>query len=145
MAVNYSAQYTLGFNTNTNAAKKELQALQNTLKQISNMSIDLVDDDAIQNIKLASDAAMELNQALSAATNVKTGKLDLGAFQQSLARSGKDVQDLISQLTLAGKTGQTAFAQLARSITNAHMPLKESSRLFGRQAYFNYITYFVEL
>lgn len=131
MAVNYAAQYTLGFNTNTNAAKKELQALQTTLKQISNMSIDLVDDDAIQNIKMASDAAMELNQALSAATNVKTGKLDLSAFQQSLSRSGKNVQDLISQLTLAGKTGQTAFAQLARSITNAHMPLKESSRLLN--------------
>jgi hypothetical protein len=29
---------------------------------------------------MASDAAMELNQALSAATNVKTGKLDLSAF-----------------------------------------------------------------
>ena len=130
MAVN-SAQFTLGFNTNTNAARKELQDLQSTLKQISHMSIDLVDDDAIQNIKMASDAATELNQALSAATNVKTGKLDLSAFQQSLSRSGKNVQDLISQLTLAGKTGQTAFAQLARSITNAHMPLKESSRLLN--------------
>jgi hypothetical protein len=31
MAVN-SAQFTLGFNTNTNAARKELQDLQSTLK-----------------------------------------------------------------------------------------------------------------
>ena len=122
-------QYTIGFNANTSQAKSELASLQNTLRQISNMSIDLIDNDDIQDIQSASAAARELGSALSEATNKSTGKLDLSLFQKSIARSGHDLNDLISRLSLAGNTGSKAFQQLASSITNAHMPIKQTSKL----------------
>ena len=124
-------QYTIGFNANTSQAKSELAQLQNTLKQIANMSLDLIDSGDIQDIQSASAAARELSSALDAATNKNTGKLDLSMFQKSISKSGNDLNDLISRLSLAGNTGSKAFQQLAKSVTNAHMPIKQTSKLMS--------------
>lgn len=95
------------------------------------MSIDLIDSGDIQDIQSASAAARELNSALEAATNKNTGKLDLSLFQKSISKSGNDLNDLISRLSLAGNAGSKAFQQLARSVTNAQMPIKQTSKLMS--------------
>ena len=128
---NSRIQYTLGFNVDSGDAKKQLEQLSSTLKQISNMEIELIDSGDIQDIQAASKAARELNSALSAATNKSTGKLDLSLFKKSLASSKQDLSELLLNISAAGRNGTQAFQQLAKAVTSAHMPIKQSSKLLN--------------
>mgnify|MGYP003430402174 CR=1 FL=1 len=70
----------------------------------------------------ASKAAKELAYHLSAAYNADTGKLDLGKLNASLNSAKANIGDLSSRLLSAGKTGQAAFVQLAKSMSMAEAP-----------------------
>ena len=58
------------------------------------------------NIRKASAAALELEQHLSKAVNVDTGKLDLSRFSSSLKASNKSLSDYTTTLLSVGETGQ---------------------------------------
>ena len=81
----------LGFTADTSQAKKSLQELQKSLQDIAKLpgkSSSLFDDTDLKN---ASKAAMELQQHLNAAMNVKTGNLDLSRLSTSLKAANKDL------------------------------------------------------
>ena len=74
-------------------------------------------------IKKASQAALELQQHLSKAVNVDTGKLDLSRFSSSLKTSNKDLSIYCNTLLSTGEKGQQAFLQLAQAIATADTPV----------------------
>lgn len=113
----------LNFTANTEQAKAAIQELQQSLNNIAKMpgqASSLFND---QQIKAASKAALELQQHLSAAVNVNTGKIDLSRFSTSLKAAGKDLNTYYNQLLAIGSTGQQAFLQLAQSISLADVPV----------------------
>ena len=74
----------LSFNADVKQAQAQIQALQKSLQQVAKLpgkASSLFDD---VNIRKASAAALELEQHLSKAVNVDTGKLDLSRFSSSL-------------------------------------------------------------
>lgn len=113
----------LGFTADTSQAKKSLQELQKSLQDIAKLpgkSSSLFDDTDLKN---ASKAAMELQQHLNAAMNVKTGNLDLSRLSTSLKAANKDLNEYYGQLTKIGPQGQEAFLKLAKSISTAEAPV----------------------
>ena len=117
------ARVNILFSADTSQAKTQIQDLYNALGNISRMptkASSLFDD---TQIRKASVAAMELQQHLLKATNVDTGKLDLSRFSTSLKAANKSLQSYSQDLINIGPTGQQAFMQLARSISQADAPV----------------------
>lgn len=113
----------LSFNADTSQAKAQIQALSKSLQDIAKMpgnASNLFDD---TQIKKASQAALELQQHLSKAVNVDTGKLDLSRFSSSLKTSNKDLSIYCDTLLSTGEKGQQAFLQLAQAIATADTPV----------------------
>ena len=113
----------LGFSADTSKAKAQIQELQTALEKVAQLpakATSLFDDKSLRN---ASQAALELQQHLSAAVNVNTGQLDLSRFSTSLKAAGKDLNQYSQQLLSIGPTGQQAFLSLAHSIATADAPL----------------------
>ena len=106
----------LNLRANTSSAKASLQELQKTLSQIVETRTITVNDTSVNQ---ARQAAQDLAQHLRNATNVDTGKLDLGKLSSSLRKSGQDLQTLQTSLSRVGSTGNQAFLQLAQSIAQA--------------------------
>ena len=120
---------TMGFDADTSKAKAQLQDLQKQLsalfnttkgKGVFNLTEDL--DESIKGVAL-------LKSQLQDATNVKTGKLDLSKFNQSLKESGMSLEKYRDIFSNMGAAGNKAFASLSTSITNAEIPLKKTSKL----------------
>lgn len=122
----------LAFTTDAKQAQTQLQNLQTQLNNLSMRTINL------GNFQLANKQIIDTTQAVSQlkiqlqeATNVNTGKLDLGKFQQSLKKSGIELKDYQAILTSLGPEGSKAFASLASSITQAEIPLRRSNALLS--------------
>ena len=119
----------MNINADTSKAKQQIQSLQDSLTSLLNTTkgkgaFNLTEDlnDSIKGVAL-------LKAQLQDATNVKTGKLDLSKFNQSLKESGMSLEKYRDLFSNMGKAGDRAFAQLATSITDAEIPLKRSSKL----------------
>ena len=113
----------LSFNADVNQAKAQIQSLAKSLQDIAKMpgnASSLFDDIGI---KKASKAALELQQHLSKAVNLDTGKLDLSRFSSSLKASGRDLNSYCDTLLSTGEKGQQAFLKLAQAIATADTPV----------------------
>ena len=119
----------LGFTADTSQAKAQLQDLQKQLTNLINNPKSMNSLGITKEIQEASVAAATLKTQLENATNVNTGKLDLGRFNQSLKESGYQIKDYKNALLALGPEGQKAFATLAQSITTAEVPLRRSNAL----------------
>lgn len=113
----------LAFSADTSKAQAQIAALSKTLQEVAKMpgkASNLFDD---TQIRRASQAALELQQHLSEAVNVNTGKLDLSRFSSSLKASNKDLSTYCNTLLSTGEKGQQAFLQLAQAIASADTPV----------------------
>ena len=119
----------LGFTADTSQAKAQLQDLQKQLTNLINNPKSMNSLGITKEIQEASVAVATLKTQLENATNVNTGKLDLGRFNQSLKESGYQIKDYKNALLALGPEGQKAFATLAQSITTAEVPLRRSNAL----------------
>lgn len=117
------------FTADTSEAKRQLNELQTSLSNLTKNS-------QIQSGKLG--MTQEISQAVVKTTelqamleNCKTsaGTLDLGKFTQSLKSNQTSIKDYAKNLQSLGPAGEQAFSQLARSITQAEVPLRRSSGL----------------
>lgn len=118
----------LAFTADTGRAKAQLKDLQNQLTQVINLSTrDIGGEVMAQDIEKASLAAAQLKAHLEDATNVKTGKLDLGKLSEAL--DTKKLKSYRNSLQAIGVEGQKAFMMLAQSITDAEVPLRRTSNL----------------
>lgn len=127
-----SYQVNLQFNANTTQAKTQLQDLQTTLDAIIKESVAGVskgDFNLTKRLNEAQIAASKLQTILAQTTNVKTGKMDLTRFSQSLKQSNLDLKKIQNSLLELGPSGQKAFMSLAQSIVEADVPLKRTNLL----------------
>lgn len=134
MAKQLNQVVNLSFTADTSKAKMQLQDLQNQLTKLINNPTSASSLGITKEIQEASVAAATLKTQLNEATNVNTGKLDLGKFNQSLQQSGYKISDYKDALLALGPEGSQAFATLAQSITMAEVPLKRSSSLLNEFA-----------
>lgn len=119
---------TLSFTADANAAKKEIQSLQQALNSLAvgknlNWNNGSGLSDLNETIIKARASAAELQAQLESAMNPKTGKLDLNRFNASLKQSGKTLKDYGNELALLGPKGMEAFNGMTRAIVNAEAPI----------------------
>ena len=111
----------LKFSADITNAKAQLQQLQT---QLSNLTTGTsIGGKITADIQQGINAAAQLKHSLIEATNVNTGKLDLGKFNQQLKQSGMSIKQYATQLQALGPQGSQAFMSLARSISNAELPI----------------------
>lgn len=122
----------LQFTANTQQAKAQLDQLKNSLNQLGNMTnINLGTKTLTNDMIEASNAAIKLKTQLDAATNVNTGKLSLGKFNQELKASGLSLADYRQKLSALGPEGQKAFVTLTDSVISADKAISTGSKLLA--------------
>lgn len=121
----------LALSANTDQAKRQLQELQKQLSQLSSISTNK-DLPLTQELLKASSVAAQLQSHLKAATDVNTGKLDLGKFNQQMTASGMSLAKYQKALSNLGPVGDKAFAQLAQSISTADARLLHANTVMGQ-------------
>lgn len=119
----------LRFNADTSQAKAQLQDLQKTLNSLT-ASVSQNSDGLglTKDIVEATNQVAKLQAMLESSKNA-SGGLDLGKFNQSLSKSGLTLKNYADTLNSLGSTGSQAFAQLAKSIVTAEVPLKRTNAL----------------
>ena len=105
----------LEISASTEKAKKAFMDLNKSLSDLQNQN--LINPD--NGIRQAAQDARELQDHLSKAVNVDTGRLDLNRFSNSLKSSKKELKDYYNSLMKLGDQGEKAFMQLSRSIATA--------------------------
>lgn len=118
----------LQFNADVNAAKQNIQSLQQALASLSKINIGNglnLDKDFLS----AKQSAIELKNILNQTFNQQTGKLDLRAFNSSIQASGKSLTEYRQQLGLLGADGDKAFRQVANAVMSAEVPLLKTNKL----------------
>ena len=112
--------YEVGFTADTSQlASAVSQAVQSLQKLGTSPNLQLT-----QNLRQASQAALDLSVNLQSAYNRDTGKLDLSAFNAQLQRSGLTLEQYFKRLQSMGPAGEKAFLQVASAITQAELPVK---------------------
>lgn len=127
---NGSVNFNMQFNADTAQAKKQIQDLQQSLTELTN--IGTKGDGSTFLTKSMADAQVKANQlkvSLQEAFNVNTGKLDLTKFSESLKKSGITLEEYRKSLSTLGPEGQKAFVSLANAISTSEVPLKRTSKL----------------
>lgn len=122
MANNNTIKYTLDFTSNLHDTQTQLNALAKSLKNITTMNFNNVDNKLSKNLNEASLAAVKLEKHLKTALNQDTGKIDMVKLNRSLKGSGDSAVKLSQSLMKAGKAGSEAFMNLARTISQAQAP-----------------------
>ena len=125
---NKQVNYQVNFNPNTTALKGALRSLQKDLAAITSKPITF---DSGQ-LKAAVNDAKQLNTILQQSTNLNTGKLDLSKFSSQLQASSKTLQQYGVSLQQLGPKGQQAFLKLAKSISQAEVPLRKTNTLVSK-------------
>ena len=117
-------QVDLTFKADTQAAKQQLQQLQQQLNKIMTQPMEAKHMNVMRNqISEAVIKAGELKVALQNATNVDTGRLNFGKFSQQLKQNKMTLADYGKSLKALGPEGAKAFQGLAQAISNSETPL----------------------
>ena len=114
------------FNADNTQAKRSINDLSASLKQISQTEITIPNGSIDQAVK----SANQLHQALAQAVNVDTGRLDFTKLQSSLKSLGTDLTSVSANLISLGPQGQQAFNSLVRAIGTAQAPITRLNKTF---------------
>ena len=117
----------LAFTADTGKAKAQLQSLQKDLDQLLSTAHQQPGLQITKELEQASVVAATLKTQLQEATNVQTGKLDLGKLNEGLSRAGLNANKIKDALLTLGPNGAQAFAQFAQSVTLAEVPMRRIS------------------
>ena len=121
----------LAFNADTSKAKQQMDDLSASLNRLmANAGKSAGGLGLTQELAAATNEVAKLQSMLDASKNA-FGGLDLGKFNQSLKQNGIEITDYAKTLSSLGPAGDQAFAKLARSIVQAEIPLKRTSRLLS--------------
>ena len=125
----------LAFTANTNEVRGQLQELQRQLTQIMQTASQKSGSLGMtKELQEATQAAASLKAHLEQATNVNTGKLDLGLLNKSFKDAGTSLDQYREKLQKLGPSGEQAFNTLASSILKAEVPLKQTNGLLNEFA-----------
>ena len=114
------------FNADNTQAKRSINDLSASLKQISQTEITIPNGSIDQAVK----SANQLHQALAQAVNVDTGRLDFTKLQSSLKSLGTNLTSVSANLISLGPQGQQAFNSLVRAIGTAQAPITRLNKTF---------------
>lgn len=121
----YTSHISLAFTADTKQAISAVKSLREELNGIATGTS--IRDGGISQltpeIQKAMTAATQLQASLEHATNIKTGKLDITKFSQSLKDSGTTLQEYARQLSALGDQGAEAFTHLAQAVVQAEAPI----------------------
>ena len=121
----------LRFSADTTQAKQQLQDLQASLNKLtSSTKQNLTGLGITKEIAQATTEVAKLQAMLESSKNA-SGGLDLGKFNQSLAQGQVKISDYAKTLSSLGPQGDQAFAQLAKAVVNADVPLKRTNGLLN--------------
>ena len=123
--------FNIGFTADTTQAKRAIAELTRELNNIgttpfNELGFGRLSDELVKG-KMA---AVELREHLKLATNVDTGKLDVGKLQANLKRSNTSLQEYAVTLSKLGPIGQQSFQHLTNAILTAEVPAKKLNKLF---------------
>ena len=119
----------LAFKADIGQAKAQLQELQRSLSALTTSATKTTNGLGItQDIAEATNEVAKL-QAILEQSKSATGGLDLNKFNQSLKQGGMQISDYANILSSLGPAGDQAFAQLAKSVIHAEVPLKRTNAL----------------
>lgn len=120
----------LAFTADTTQARMQMQDLQKSLSQLitNSTKFDANSFGLTQEITDAIKKVTEL-QAILDNAQTKAGTLDLGKLNESLTKNSTNLKSYASAFSSLGAEGERAFAQLAKSITMAEIPLKRTNTL----------------
>ena len=121
-----SKQLNIDVNLNTAKASAQLKSLQQMLQEAINSTTSK--GTLTREIVQATEAATKLKSILNSSMNSK-GNLDLSKFSANLKASGTNLTQYAQQLNNLGTTGQQAFMSMAKQITTAQAPLKQTNTL----------------
>lgn len=124
MAKHLNLSYTIGVNADTSKLESSLKQAFASLNKVNSLSL-------TEGLNEANQAAVSLATNLRTAINQGTGKLDLITFNKNLKNSGETLTSYYKKLTLMGTEGEQAFLKVAKSITQAELPLKRSNHLLS--------------
>lgn len=116
--------YTIGVDADTSKFEASVQKAVADLNKLNSVNLST-------GLNEANKAAVSLAGNLRRAINPKTGKLDLANFNNNLKQSGETLNSYYQKLVQLGPAGEQAFLSVARSVTEAELPLKRSSRLLN--------------
>lgn len=124
--------YTIGFEANTQNVAKQLETVQASLDKITQFKFNkaVLGDFNSELVKSVQSAA-NLKSMLKQATDVKTGKLNLTQFRESIERSGKSIKDYAKDMAALGPEGQQTFLQIANAVSASNAPLIQSTKLMN--------------
>ena len=120
----------LAFNADTSQAKKNIQELQTSLNNISNIQPKF-GMALTKEMQTAVTSAKELQTHISNAVNVNTGNLDLSKLNASLKASGTNLATLSGNLLNAGLAGEQAFMNIQRSVASASVQIRQANGLLA--------------
>ena len=116
--------YTIGVDADTSKLEASLQKAITDLNKLNSINLST-------GINEANKAAVSLAGNLRRAIDQETGKLDLTNFNNNLKQSGETLNSYYQKLAQLGPAGEQAFLSVARSVTEAELPLKRSSKLLN--------------
>lgn len=116
--------YTIGVDADTSKFEVSIQKAVADLNKLNSVNLST-------GLNEANKAAVSLAGNLRRAINPETGKLDLTNFNNNLKQSGETLNSYYQKLVQLGPAGEQAFLSVARSVTEAELPLKRSSRLLN--------------
>lgn len=116
--------YTIGVDADTSKFEVSVQKAVADLNKLNSVNLST-------GLNEANKAAVSLAGNLRRAINPETGKLDLANFNNNLKQSGETLNSYYQKLVQLGPAGEQAFLSVARSVTEAELPLKRSSRLLN--------------
>lgn len=120
----------LNIQANTDAAKKNLEDLFNSLNKISSMQPSF-GMNMSKELKQASASAQDLEVHLSKAMDIKTGNINLSKLESSLNASNQSLSDLMVNLSKAGPIGQQSFLQVAKAVSSAGTKLTKTQGIMS--------------
>lgn len=116
--------YTIGVDADTSKFEVSVQKAVADLNKLNSVNLST-------GLNEANKAAVSLAGNLRRAINPETGKLDLANFNNNLKQSGETLNSYYQKLVQLGPAGEQAFLSVARSVTEAELPLKRSSKLLN--------------
>lgn len=123
-----SYQVNLQFTADSKQAQQQLKDLQEQLNNLTKNVSSYGNLGLSQEIQKALPHISEL-QGMLVTCRTEAGTIDLGKFNQSLKKSRRTISEYGDQLQALGREGEQAFANLAKSISTAELPLKRSNAL----------------
>ena len=130
-----SRKVSLIFDADISRAKQQIDSLASSINKLMDKSMRITGITGLdKDLQEAAKNAAQLQVQLQKAVNVKTGKLDLTRFNDSLRESGMTLDKYQQSFSKVGSVGQQAFTELARSIATAEIPLRRSSKLLDNFA-----------